>query len=71
MIGAWQWIIILTVFLLPAIVLPIWALIYISKSSFTNNNKTLWVLAVIFFNFIGSLLYFTIGRQQKIKNAEA
>ncbi|MFC0521908.1 PLDc N-terminal domain-containing protein [Mesonia maritima] len=29
----------------------------------------LWVLVVIFFNFIGSLLYFTVGEKQKVRNS--
>lgn len=48
------------------IVLPIAALIDISKSAFKGNEKLMWILLVIFTNPIGSILYFTIGKKQKI-----
>lgn len=65
MIGPWQWIIILLAFL--GIIPTIIALIDILKNKFEENNKLVWVLVVLFFNLIGAILYFTIGRKQKIK----
>ncbi|MFI1770135.1 PLD nuclease N-terminal domain-containing protein, partial [Thalassobellus citreus] len=66
MIGAWQLIIILVVVLLG--ILPtIIALVDILKSEFTGNNKIVWLLVVLFTNFFGTILYFLIGREQKIK----
>ncbi|MCF8360212.1 MAG: PLD nuclease N-terminal domain-containing protein [Prolixibacteraceae bacterium] len=47
-------------------VFTIIALIDILKSNFESNNKLIWVLVVIFTNIIGAILYFTIGRKQKI-----
>ena len=47
-------------------VLPILALIDILKSEFVGNNKIMWVLIVLFMNIIGSILYFLIGKNQKI-----
>ena len=64
MIGPWQIIIILLVFL--GIILTIFALIDILKSEFKGNNKIIWLMVILFFNLIGSILYFTIGRNQKI-----
>jgi len=66
MIGPWQWIIILLAFL--GIIPTILALIDILKNKFEGNNKIVWVLVVLFFNLIGAILYFAIGRNQRIKN---
>jgi len=65
MIGAWQIIILLIAFL--GIISTIIALIDILKSKFDGDNKIVWVLVVLFLNLIGAILYFTIGRNQKIK----
>ena len=66
MIGPWQIIILSFVFLnlIPTII----ALIDIIKNKFEGNNKIVWILVVLFFNLLGAILYFTIGRKQKIKN---
>jgi hypothetical protein len=67
MIGAWQLILLLVVLLLG--VLPtIIALIDIVKSEFKGNNKIVWLLVVLLTNFFGAILYFLIGREQKIKS---
>jgi len=66
MIGPWQLILILiAVFLgfLPTLI----ALIDILRSKFEGNNKLVWVLVVLFLNFFGAVLYFIIGRGQRIK----
>jgi hypothetical protein len=63
MIGAWQLILILVVLgILPTII----ALIDILKSEFKGNNKIVWLLVVLLCNFFGAVLYFLIGRSQKI-----
>ena len=64
MIGPWQIIILTFVFL--GIIPTIIALIDILKSKFEGNNKIVWVIVVMFLNLIGAILYFTIGRKQKI-----
>jgi len=63
MIGPWQ-IILITVFLgiIPTIV----ALIDIVRNEFSGNNKIVWLLVVLLGNFLGALLYFIIGRKQKL-----
>ena len=66
MIGPWQIIILLLAFF--GVILTIIALIDILKSKFEGNNKIIWVLVVLFFNLIGSIFYFTIGKNQKILN---
>ena len=65
MIGAWQIILILiTVFL--GIIPTIIALIDVVRNEFTGNNKIVWLLVVLLGNFLGALLYFIIGRKQKL-----
>ena len=61
MIGPFQLILILFV-LLPTII----ALIDIVRNEFSGNNKIVWLLVVLLGNFLGALLYFIIGRKQKL-----
>ena len=65
-IGPWQ-ILLILVFILLGIIPTIVALIDILKSKFKGNDKVLWILVVLFTNFFGAVLYFLIGRGQKIK----
>lgn len=59
--------IIVSVFLFLPTLLWIIALVDILKSNFKeSNNKILWVLVVILLPIIGSILYFIIGKNQKI-----
>ncbi len=53
-------------FIIPVII----ALIDILKSEFEANNKIIWVLVVLFMGFLGAILYYFIGRNQKIKKLE-
>lgn len=60
--------IIVFIFILLPSILWIIALIDILKSNFRDSNgKIIWALVVIFLPIIGSILYFAIGRSQKIK----
>ena len=43
------------------------ALVDILGSNFQGNDKIVWVIVVIFFPFLGSILYFLIGRPRKIR----
>ncbi len=52
--------VILLVFLFPLI-----ALISALTSEFQGNEKILWVLIILFLPFLGSLLYFLIGINQR------
>jgi membrane protein YqaA with SNARE-associated domain len=47
--------------------LPVIALIDILRSNFQSNNKLIWILVVIFTNVLGAILYFLIGRKQRIR----
>lgn len=64
-IGPWQ-IILMLAFLGFCIILPLIAIIDIIRNEFKGNDKLMWVLIVIFFNILGSILYFSIGRKQRI-----
>ena len=64
--GLIEILIFLTVIFITA-VLPILALIDILRSDFMGNNKIMWVLIILFMNIIGSILYFLIGKNQKIQ----
>ncbi len=45
--------------------LPLFALISALSSTFPGNEKIIWVLLIIFLPFLGSLLYFIIGTNQR------
>ena len=45
---------------------PLLALISVLMNDFQGNEKIVWVLIVIFLPFLGSLLYFLIGRDKRI-----
>ena len=68
-IGPWQIILILVAVFL-GFLLTIIALIDVLKSQFNGNDKIVWLLVVLFTNFFGAILYFLIGRNQKIKTAK-
>lgn len=61
-------ILVILIVLLFVLLLPILAIIDIMKSRFEGNIKLIWVIIVIFVNIIGAILYFTIGKNQKIKD---
>ncbi|GGK44517.1 MULTISPECIES: PLD nuclease N-terminal domain-containing protein [Flavobacteriaceae] len=65
MVGPWQ--IIILISLLLGIIPTLIALVDILRNKFEDNNKIVWVLVVLFFNLIGAILYFIIGRKQRIK----
>ena len=45
---------------------PLLALISALMNDFNGNDKIIWVLLIIFLPFVGSLLYFLIGRDRRI-----
>ena len=49
------------------LILLLIAIIDILRHEFNGNNKTVWVIVVIFLPIIGPILYFTIGRNQRLK----
>jgi hypothetical protein len=46
--------------------LPLIALISALMSDFPGNEKILWVVIILLLPFLGSVLYFLIGRNQRI-----
>lgn len=51
------------------IVLPIVALVSIVRSDFkSSNDKLMWVLIVLFLNFLGAVLYLSIGQKQRVNS---
>jgi hypothetical protein len=62
-------IILIIIFIVPVfLIIPIIALVDILKNEFTGNNKIIWVLVILLSWLIGAILYFFIGRNQKIKD---
>jgi len=55
-------------------ILIIWLIILIPlidllRNSFPSiNDKLLWILIVLFLPVLGTILYYSIGRKQRIKN---
>ena len=48
------------------IILPLLALISVLTSEFQGNDNIMWVLIILFLPFLGSVLYFAIGRDRRI-----
>ena len=46
--------------------LPVMALISNLKNRFNDNDKLIWVLIVLLLPILGSILYFIIGRHQRL-----
>jgi len=61
-IGPWQLILILIVFVMPLI-----ALIDVLRNRFSGDQKALWILVVLLVPFLGVLLYLFLGRRKRIK----
>jgi hypothetical protein len=58
---------ILFFFFVP-LILCIIALVDITKGRFgEGSNKLIWVLIVLLLPLLGSILYFSVGQKQKIK----
>jgi len=59
--------ILLTLFIILFVILfPVLALIDVLMNEFQGNDKIMWVLIIIFLPFLGSLLYFLVGRNRRI-----
>lgn len=65
MFGLFEFIfIVLIIFGFPFLI----AIIDVLRSEFVNENKQIWLLVVVFLPLIEPVLYFFIGRKQKIRN---
>ena len=56
---------IIVIVVLFCFLLPLLAIVDIIRSKFEGNMQLIWVIIVVFFNILGSILYFIIGRNQK------
>lgn len=64
-IGIQELLIIGVILIIPAI-LFLWALVDALTSEFIEkNNKLIWIAVIILLPLLGSILYFTIGRNQR------
>lgn len=64
--GGAEWILVLIG--LCFLLVPLMTLIEIIRSEFERSeNKIIWVVVVLMLPFIGSILFWTIGRSQKVK----
>ena len=53
--------------ILLSVFIWIFALIDVLKSEFRGqNDKLIWILVVLFAGFFGAIIYYFIGRNQKI-----
>ena len=65
--GAYEWL-----FIIFAIILPLVAIIDILRSDFKDSvTKLIWVLVVLFFPFLGPIIYFVVGRNQRITSDQS
>lgn len=65
-LGTPEILILLFLIIIPTI-LWVWALIDILKSQFKGgSDKVVWLLVVCFLPLLGFILYFSIGRNQKV-----
>jgi hypothetical protein len=52
---------------LLCLILWVWALVDIINGRFREDStRIIWILLVIFLPFLGTILYYAIGREQKI-----
>lgn len=63
MIGPQETILFVIIFV---ILLPLAALISVLSNQFRGNDKIIWVLVVLLVPVLGSILYFLIGRKNRI-----
>ena len=54
------------IFSVSAVILPLIALIDLLRSHFVNHDKLVWTIVVLFVPVIGPILYFKLGRKQKV-----
>lgn len=62
--GGWEILLILFILPVAAICMVFWIFMLVSaiqNKGLTDGEKTGWVLAIVFFHVIGSLLYLFIG----------
>jgi hypothetical protein len=68
MIGIFELIVLLMVICIITAPFTIFAIVDILRSNFRGNDKTVWLLVVIFLSLPGLILYRTVGKKQKVKS---
>ncbi len=59
---------IILIFILPALILPIFALVQVSQDrSQTEVSKAVWVLVILLAPIIGPIVYLLIGRNNRLE----
>jgi heme/copper-type cytochrome/quinol oxidase subunit 2 len=56
--------------MMPLMLIPVIAVIDIVSSEFKGYDKIMWIMIVLFLPVAGALIYFAIGRKQKLKPGE-
>ena len=64
-LGGLELLLILSILFIP-VLLWFLALVDCLKSTFNGNDKLVWVVVILFFPVVGPLLYFIIGRRQRV-----
>ena len=55
-----------------SVIFWIWSLVDCLKSEWKKpNDKTVWLLVILFLNLLGSLLYFLIAKDKQVKKGES
>ena len=54
------------VFVLAILVVMIWTIVDIARAEFPDNMKLVWILVVLLGGIIGMVVYFVVGRKQKL-----
>jgi hypothetical protein len=69
MIGSWELVILLPVFLVGVVATMFWIWMLIdcvTKENNEGNNRLIWVLIIIFAHWIGALIYLIVRRPQRV-----
>jgi len=59
-----QWLPLLVPFILLELTLKVVALLDLARRERARGPKWAWILAIVFVNFLGSVLYFLLGREE-------
>ncbi len=44
----------------------IWAIVDVASHKFSSNNQLVWILVVVLTGIVGAIVYFAVGRKQRI-----
>ncbi|WP_409187193.1 PLDc N-terminal domain-containing protein [Antarcticibacterium sp. 1MA-6-2] len=52
------------------LLLPVIAIIHLIRSGYKGRGKIIWLLIILFLPFLGSVLYFIMGKRYRRHNPE-